>query len=431
MEGTCCLKHIQAFMIFSTLGLALAGCGLTTSTQTEGGSVSSQNIIHLKIAWWGSQVRHDVTLKAIKLYEKEHPDETFTAEYSSYNDYWKTLATEESANAAPDIIQMDAAYLADYAARGRLADLSTGISTGDIDQPLLDSGKYKGKLYAVALGNNAYGIAYNKIALEKLGISLPRASWTWDAYFQLAKKIQPKLEQGHFAISDSSADARVYQTYQLAMGKGDIAAAKFAIDEHTWANWERTFAELRKEGVVPPPNVETSEKQYDPKQDLLLNGTVLFRPMFAAEFPAYNSIRPGIFALTTMPKGVQAGGYLKPSMFWAVNPRSKHIKEAKNFINWFIHDPKAAEILGTTRGIPVSNQVLDALRSNFTDADKEQLELIKKTAKDANPFASGPKGWGNFEEPDYKRITQQLEFGKASYDQVFQELEKKFYDDIQ
>jgi ABC-type glycerol-3-phosphate transport system substrate-binding protein len=157
---------------------------------------------------------------------------------------------------------------------------------------------------------------------------------------------------------------------------------------------------------------------------------VLFRPIFAAEFPAYDNVKPGTFAFVKLPRSVRSGGYLKPSMFWSVNAHSQHIEEAKKFIDWFIHDKEAADILGTSRGIPVSSKILDYLQPKFNQVDKTELELIKETAPDANSFNGGPKGWGNFANQDYVKATEELMFGKQAPEQVYQEIKKKFNETI-
>lgn len=415
---------LSALMVF-----VLSACSAQQAeNQEEEDTGADGGKVNLRMVWWGSQERHDATLKVLDLYKEKNPNVTFETEFSGWEGYWDKLATQSAAQNAPDIIQMDAQYLQEYATRNQLADLSEGISIEDMDETLADSGKVNDKLYAVPLGNNAFGLVYNKAAFEKLGVAAPEAGWTWDDMFALARDVQPKLEDGKYAIRDFTYDPGVYEMYQLSKGKGHLTTedGEFNIDKETWKEWISTFEQLRNEGVASPAEMTVAEVEYDPKGDLLLTDAVLIKQSFAAQFPSYDSVKPGAYGLVKAPGDVEAGGYLKPSMFWSVSESSKQKEEAKKFIDFFINDPEAAEILGVSRGLPVSNQILDSMSEGFTDSDKAQLELVNKTAEDAQPFNGGPQGWGDFQNNAYRQVGEQLMFGVIEPDQAFEELKSQY-----
>ncbi|MGG4488289.1 ABC transporter substrate-binding protein [Metabacillus idriensis] len=425
------VRKLLLLIIASLLAISVTACSAQSSNGQDSSGGKSEKT-KLRIVWWGSQERHDATLKVIELYKEKNPDVSFETEFSGWDGYWDKLATQSAAKNAPDIIQMDAQYLQEYASRNQLADLMDGIVTKDIDENLLNSGVYEDQLKAIPLGNNAYGMIYNKAALEKLGIEAPKTGWTWDEFFELAEQIQPKLEKGKYVVRDFSYDAGVYEMYQLSKGKGHLTTenGKFNIDKETWMQWITIFNDLREKGVVTPAEVAVSEQEYDPKRDLLLNGTILFKQGFAAQFPSFDSVIPGNFALIKAPRDKEAGGYLKPSMFWSVSEHSSQKDEAKKFIDFFINDPEATAILGNTRGLPVSSIVLNELNSSFTDSDKAQLNMINETAPDAQPFNGGPKGWGNFIQNDYTQVGEELIFEKISPEEAYEEIKAKFAETV-
>ncbi|MGG3468558.1 extracellular solute-binding protein [Neobacillus pocheonensis] len=417
---------------FAALSMTLlTACGSSSSTKELDNAGSQSDAVKLRVVWWGAQTRHDATKRVLDLYTQKHPNVNFVSEFSGWDGYWDKLATQAAGKNTPDIIQMDTQYLQEYAGRNQLADLSSGIEVGDLDKNLLDTGKYNDKLYAIPAGNNATGIIFNKQALEKLGLPLPKSDWTWDELFKMAREIQPKLPKGKYALADLTSSRVFYETYQLGQGKGNLTSldGKVNIDKETWLAWSKIFSDLRKEGVVPPAEISVSEKQFDPKQDFLLNGTVIMKTALAAEYPAYESVTPGAYELTKLPSGKQASGYLKPSMLWSVSSQSKNIEEAKKVIDFFINDKEAGEILGTTRGIPVSKPVLDELTPKFSQADLEQVNLIKLTVLDANPFNGGPKGFGNFDK-EFIKVGQEDMFGKIPANQAYQELLNKWEETI-
>ncbi|WP_155971363.1 ABC transporter substrate-binding protein [Paenibacillus sp. Soil522] len=394
----------------------------TTAESTEQAAEASQ--VKLRILWWGSQSRHDATLKALDLYTQKNPNVTFEPEFSGWDGYWDKLATQSAAKNAPDIIQMDASYLAEYAGRNQLADLSTGVATGDIDAALLNTGKYQDKLYAIPLGNNAIGMAYNKEAVEKLGITKPANGWTWDQFFAFGKEAKAKVGSDKYVLPDLSAAFGQYVNYQLSKGLGQVFTddGKLNLDKDSYLEFERKFAELRKEGIVPPGEVSVTDKELDPQLDLMVNGTTLVRIVHAAQANSFDSLKPGVFDFVTIPKNEQAGGWLKPSMFWSASANSEHVEEAKKFIDWFINDPEAAEILGTSRGVPVSSKIVESLTPKFNAPDKMGISLITNTAPDAQLYVPEPKGWSNFTQKDFKAVGEKIMFGEITPEQAYEEL---------
>ena len=424
-------KKTMVLLLAGIMAFSVTACSRenkeNNASLSDSGSDTSNKPVKLRILWWGSQSRHDATLKALELYTKHNPNITFEPDFSGWEGYWDKLSTQAAAKNAPDIIQMDAAYLAEYASRKQLADLSEGINTQDMSQALVDSGKYNDKLYGIALGNNAYGMAYNKAAIEKLGIKLPQNEWTWDDYFNMGREAKAKLGANKYVLLDHSTILDIYGIYQLSKGKGYYVTddGKFNIDKATWIDWQNCYADLRKEGVVPPPEVTVTDKELDLKMDLMANGTTMIRHMHAAQSGAVNGLLPNAVGMVTMPRDKEPGGWLKPSMFWSVSADSKYIEESKKFIDWFINNKEAADILGATRGAPVSKTILSYLVPKFNAADKMGIELINNTAKAPQSFHPDPKGWPNFRDKDYKVITEKVMFGKLTPEQAYDELVQK------
>ena len=59
----------------------------------------------LRVAWWGSQERHNMTIEALDAYTAEAGTE-FSYEYTSWTSYFENLATQAVGSNRPDVIQM-------------------------------------------------------------------------------------------------------------------------------------------------------------------------------------------------------------------------------------------------------------------------------------------------------------------------------------
>ncbi|WP_230986867.1 ABC transporter substrate-binding protein [Cohnella fermenti] len=381
----------------------------------------------LRIMWWGSQQRHQVTLEAIQFYQKLHPDIQFETEYSGINGYLDKLTTEVVAGRAPDIYQIDPSWVADLAAQHRLADLSEGIDLQDVDKKLLGAGKYEGKLYAIPLGSTAHGMIYDKAGMEKLGLALPKNGWTWEDFFQMAKDSVRKLNKEQYFTLDYAGNYFAYSAYQYAAGKGELLAddGTFHIDKDTFLDWGRRFEELRGIGAVPPAELNASDRELDLNGDLMVGGQILIRLSFSNNFVSWDSMKPGAFDLVTMPRSAQAGGWLKPSMLFGVDANSAHTNEAKAFIDWFTNSPDAVRILGTTRGNPVNTRVSREAFFDFSDEDRVGIQLYNATVPDGQQWTPGPSGTAEWVEKDWDLVEDKLSFGKETPEQAFEELRLK------
>jgi multiple sugar transport system substrate-binding protein len=409
------------------LAASLAACGV----KNEGSSVvaSDKNAVKLRIMWWGSQDRHDATLKAIEAYKKKNPNVSFEPEYQAFDGYLDKMSTIAAAKNLPDLVQLDPAWISDWSSTNRLLDLTgSAINTKDIDQMLMKTGQYNGKQYAIPTGVNALGLVYNKAAMEKYAITPPKYGWTWDEFYAFAKEARGKLDKDKYVLKDFTIDAGFYDIYQVSKGLGfsKTSDGKFNFDKASWLEYMNKFAEFRKEGIVAPPDVTISDKEYDAKLDLLIQDKILIKLANSSNYPGFDALKKGQLALVNQPKDKQGGGWVKTSVFWAVSPDSKNAEEAKKFIDWFVNDIEAADILGTTRGVPSSKKVVEYLTPKFTPVEKAQIELNTKTAIDGAPFDPGPgmkNGWDKFNK-EYANLTQQIMFGKMTPEQAWTEIEK-------
>ena len=110
-------KKLIAASMAAAMTLSLAACGgsgasstasagdtASTAASTEAASGDEQ--INLRMAWWGSQDRHDKTIAAIELYESLNPNVKIEYEYYSFDDYFTKLKTLVASDQVWDVFQM-------------------------------------------------------------------------------------------------------------------------------------------------------------------------------------------------------------------------------------------------------------------------------------------------------------------------------------
>src|SRR5689334_15392352 len=105
------------------LAVAAAGMGLSACGGGSSGGGGSNGTANLQFAYWSNPVRTKNTNDAIAAYMKANPKVKITAQPGEFASYWDKLATQTAGNKAPDIIQMDMAYISEYGKRHALLDL--------------------------------------------------------------------------------------------------------------------------------------------------------------------------------------------------------------------------------------------------------------------------------------------------------------------
>jgi ABC-type glycerol-3-phosphate transport system substrate-binding protein len=418
-------KWLTGLLALTFIASITACGGEDKNTASKG----TQEKIKLRMTWWGSQARHDVTMKAIELYEEQNPNIQIESEYSGWDGYWDKLATLSAAKNMPDIIQMDAAYIGEYVNRNQLLDLSD-MSMPQIDTTLMTAGKVNDKQYGIPAGKNAWGMVYNKELFAEYGIAEPKEGWTWDEYFATAREVQAKMPKDvHFSKDLTIGAHEDYTGYQLAQGKGSLYVdGKLNLDKETWLKWHSIWADFRKEGIVASPDQSIAEVAMDIQFDYLVKGTILIRPIHAAEAGAIDSLMPDKIGVTQFPIAEEAGSWLKPTFFWTVNADSKQAEESKKFIDWMLNDVEAGKVMKTERGTPVNDDVFNAIKGDLNSAALLGKEMIDKIAVDAQVFSPVPTGWSEFPK-EYSTIGQTILFGKMTPEEAYDHL-VKFADDL-
>lgn len=407
------IKWPLVLVVFSALILTACSGNKTENTASDGKK-------ELSIMWWGPNERHEATLEALDLYSEQNPDVTFKPEYIDWEGFWQKLPTLAASNTMTDILQMDGAYIDEYVSNGTLADLTDIDLEGVVDPKIVENLKIDGKLYGVPLSHNGSGMAFNKVELESLGITLPQKDWTWDDYFNFAKEARAKLPEGKYPIMDGAGGWDWYQFYQTSMGKGPVLeGTTFNIDKDLWFEFQNIYAQFREEQIVPPADVQASFLENDPQADPMASGTVMTRTATVGSVSVLETLMPGEVDVVNTPTGPAGGGWAQSTIFLSVSESSPHKEEAKEFIKWFISDLEAGKTLGLTRGIPINDAVFAELEPSLDAKDLMSRALLEAAIDKALPFYPAPAGWSEWVQT-YETEMEAVLFGQKSIEDAFE-----------
>lgn len=367
-------------LLFAALLLVLvvSGCanksGSNASSTPDGSGASSSGSgtpenVTIRFAWWGSDPRHQATLKAIEKYMELNPHVKIEPEYMGFDGYEKKLVTQFAGATAPDVFQYNNAFsdqLGDFIYDQK--QLLNLIDTSHIPESVInDSGMYKGKLTMIPGGIITAAVIYNADFFQKFGIPEDTV-WTWDNLVEYGKKVHEQDPNAYLL----TADIDVIEKFMIAAYITQKNGKLWVGDDYTLGAAEEQFADayrylksLYESGALEPFGDSTAfvgKMEQNPKW---VKGEIGMVIDYVTAYDKYAkavegaSVKVGPFPMH--PNAVQSANPLVGANGFAISKDTKHVEEVAKFVNWMLNDKEAAVLLTTQRGIPPSSVALDAI----------------------------------------------------------------------
>lgn len=403
------MKVTRRGIMRGAAGVALTG-GFSSLAQAQAA--------RLRLYWWGNPERDKRTKAAVEAYLKRESGLQLATESLPWGEYWTKLGTQTAGGNAPDLIQMDYRYIAEYGRRDALLPLD-GVKSIDLSgfvPNAVNCGKVDGKLYGIDLGGNSKAMLYDTAMFEKVGAKAPAGQLPWDEFTRIAAEIS-KLNPGkYWGTGDNSRWEQGFEQWLNQRGKLLYTAdGKLAFTKDDVGEWFETWDKLRKSGACAPAEVAAlntgAVDQYE-----LAKGLAAMSYLNSNQITAMQAISKSKLGLTMYPqiKGGSSGHYVKPSMFMSISARTKNAEDAGKFINYLINDPEGVKILGIERGIPEAAKSRALLAPELDELGQSQINYLDALAKVAVPLPPpAPKGAGEIEQL-LRKVGDAVAFGKSS-----------------
>ncbi len=441
-------KLLTTALAAALAGTALVGCGGTSVTEPSGtadtaataqattaaseASTSSDTASgdSMTIMWWGSDARHEATNKVLEMYT-EKTGVQFSPEYTGWDGYWQRMPVLAASNSMPDILQMDAAYIKQYAENGQLADLTDLVDlSGYLTDEEIEKYKIDGKLYGVPLSRNGQGLAYSKTKLAELGIDEPQNGWTWDDYVAWGEKAAEKCPDGVYPLYDMRHWYTYYQEYAESQGKPKtLDGNEFNFDKDTFKDYCNMYQKLVDEGVALPADKAVAYVELDPVNDYFLNGSCLTRSISVGSVASLAEMmgEDNDLGFVCLPQGsAGSASWVQSTVFFSIGANSTKKEEAAKFLEYFISDVDAGKVLQTVRGLPLSDDVYAEMEPDLNQYQLKSMELYKALTDDSvkamayqDDVPATFTDWGT----EFKAQTEAIMLGQTSVDDAADYLE--------
>lgn len=261
-------RHIAIPSLAVAAALALAGCQSGGDPQQNGddsdGSGSESSTLDLIYQYSNDANRAGVEA-VLDAYKEENPNVTLEVQALPLDRFYEVLQTRVGAGDLPDVAITTPATVAQYAAQGVLADIEPYVSDAFLEnvpegRSIVD--RPGGMLVGAPISNSMRAVAYNKTALDEVGITAPGVGeepWTWDEMVDAARAVQEAGEVRYgLAFEKPSFDGWLPFLYQnggsLLDSNGDVA-----IDNEAGVGAIQWTVDLHEEGLAAPGMLEGTD----------------------------------------------------------------------------------------------------------------------------------------------------------------------------
>jgi multiple sugar transport system substrate-binding protein len=398
----------------------LAGAAALTSLGTLGVRGAWAQDARIRLMWWGNTDRNERTAKAIELFTTAKPGVAVEGESAGWDDYWTRLATQTAGGNAPDVMQMDYRYIFEYARRGVLLPLDDAMAAGTLDlsgfsEDAVAGGKVDGKTYGISLGANSSTMMVNKAVFEEAGVALPERGITWDDFAaRMAELTEKAGKRSFYGSADGGGVEPTFECWLRQRGKALYdAEGKLGFDAGDATEWFAMWQGMRDSGACVPADLQALD-QLTIETSMLTLGHAAVAFNHTNQIVGFQAVNQAPIVMVPYPAGgpdSQPGQYRKPSMFFSAYANTGVPVEAAQFVNYFINDPAATEVLGVERGVPESAAVREALLNTLDELGKAQIEFIENLGELAGPLPPPPPAGAGEIQFALKRINEEVGFG--------------------
>jgi multiple sugar transport system substrate-binding protein len=420
------MKKLRA-LLFSLISVFLlvgvVGCSSGDSSKEASGDGKDKKV-EIRFTWWGDTKRHEVYNGIVDRFEEKYPNIKVKREFGGWPEYWEKLTTQIAGGNAPDVVSMHQFYVSDYARRKALLELSDYVSNDTINQKefaesVVNSGKVDDKLYMIAQGVTMPGWVYNPALFDQLGVEYPDPNWTYEDF---KNKVLELKEKGIWGVSDmSGGQPQPNFRYFVRANGQDLYTedGKLGFTKDVLVKWWTMWDELRKAEAIPDAATGAEYESAPLEQNLFVTGKIAMHQIPANQLYLYQQqFKEGDLKLVRMPslEGGEKGEYIEGA-YLSIAAKSKHPKEAAQFINFFVNEEKALELFKVEQGSPGSAKMAEFVKPLLDPAQSSAVDLIQAALKDASPAPYAPLGASELEAA-FKDSASAISFGKLSVEEA-------------
>jgi multiple sugar transport system substrate-binding protein len=411
------------------LALVATGCAGGTSigaNPNEGATGAGEVTGNIRVSWWGSGPRNEVTNAVIDLFKTAHPGTGVEGESTDFQAYMERLNVQASSGNMPCVTQLQGRQLNDYTTKNLLLDLQPMIDAGTIDvsqipAEVLDTGRgLDGKLYMIPYGAAYDAMTVNRTLAEQAGVGLPAEGYTWADFEQWLTRAKAALPADVPPVNLGGELPNNFISYVAGRGESLFADRRLGFSQDVlaeyWDMWER----MRAAGLTNTPAVN-SEEPVQTEQRYVAQGKVMADNLPGnALTPAQKTLdglQPGQqLATVPLPSGSAGSGHVLFTSGFTIPTNCDNVPTAAAFIDFWVNDDAGAKkFLSANGAVTNARHLQQQLDDPSLPATKRaELELYQRVVEKEPVTVLYPPGYQASFEGAFRRAYESVVFGGTS-----------------
>lgn len=377
----------------------------------------------LRFAWWGHEEMNRTTNLAIELYNDRQSDVVVVPENASWDDFWDRMATQIAGGNGADAFQMSNQMIVDYSKRGALLDWEPYV--GDVidisgwSEQMQTYGVIDGVRTGIPISTDGFTVLADLDGLESVGVTIAEDGWTWDDLREAAIGIYDASDGAMWGISDGSGRYEVLEPWVRGRGKtffnaeGDPVTLGF--DRDDLAEFFEYWNQLRDAGGCLPAEAQAEASTHETSALVAGTGPLYFTT--TSELNGVRALTPNRVQPLPMPDtqgGSKKANFIRPNLFmsaWEGTPQPERCAE---FLQFWISDPEAVEVIGTSRGVPPNPDSADVVAETAPDGLRTPADYLALVEEIGDPMDSLTPRAGREVYQILTRISEEVRFGQTS-----------------
>lgn len=383
------MKKLVSKIVVPVLALSMfAGCGNSSETsnqadQTKGNASANSGEV-TKVTVWRPQDKQPIEdwyTERIESFNKEYAGKyeleqqiIIRADSFAYED---KVNTAISSNTLPDILMVDGPNISNYAANNIIVPIDDYISEEDkadyLDSTIVQD-TYDNKLFAIGPTESSVALYYNKDMLDAIGVTAPTKledAWTWDEFYDIAKKLTTDEVSGARIIMDKGEGVTyVMEPFWVSNGTDIINAegttstgylnSDKGIEAATYLN---KFIQEGISNIDPLPT-----EFYDGKAAMMLGGSWEIS-VLQNDYPDLN------WGVTYFPVA-NGGKPVSPTGDWSytITKDAKDLDAASTALNWLTNQEATINYAKAISKPPTRKSAFEAM----TEYNEYPQSIIKE-----------------------------------------------------
>ncbi|CAN7756383.1 extracellular solute-binding protein [Paenibacillus sp. LjRoot153] len=367
----------------STTSPAAGASTAPAATKKENITITFQNIYPDP-----TDPKNGMLKKIVTDYQTKNPNIKIELDSLNTDQQKLKLKTQAASKEVPDITVVNpAAQMQPFVDAGLFAPLNDMVEQNGLkatfQEGILNWYTFKNNIYALPDGNNIAVVYYNKDLFKQAGVEVPK---TFEEMVEAVKTLKGKgIQPMAIGEKDSWTGSFLFMNVLLRTNGGPgflqaVVDGKKTFNDPAFTDAVSSFQDLIQAGAFQEG---ATSFDYNAGENLFKTGkaAMYFMGSWATGGIETSSVngKVGVFQFPTVKgKGNPDEFMLAPGSAFAISANSKHLKETKDFLNYFmLNFPK--EAFAVKGAVGVAQKVDgDFKAAGYSDMAMEVLGLFKK-----------------------------------------------------